>query len=200
MVLLNKVLSWQVTGNRLTRDDSLPQVVFSSGWRRAITGVTDVNAANTPRGRYSLDYVLPIRGIVDPRTWWVPKIGCHCPLTFQYTGRCIVIDDTTGIYTRVSGTAPHCIFNIEWRAGYIASDARANFAVRLYESQPKFEIIYSTIHQRGYGAPVGVQQGMGTRFTQYSCNTQSLQPGLRLTFDQGSGPGGTAPALPRLPS
>jgi|GEM_PF-2345586 len=96
------------------------------------------------------------------------------------------INDNLGIYTSISGTAPNRIFNIEWRARYIANDAAANFQARLYEGEPKLEIIYGNVTRRGFSATVGVQKGGDpTRFTQYACNTfGSIQPGTRLTFDR----------------
>jgi peptidyl-Asp metalloendopeptidase len=96
------------------------------------------------------------------------------------------IKDLMGIYTSVTGTAPNRVFNIEWRAGYVGADNRLNFQVRLFEGQPKFEIIYGPQNPRGHSATVGVQEWTGTRYTQYSCNTQTIQPGTKLTFDRRS--------------
>jgi hypothetical protein len=95
-----------------------------------------------------------------------------------------LINDNMGIYTSVTGTAPNRVFNIEWRAGQLANDTTFNFEVRLYEGQPKFEVIYGLVHQRGHSATIGVQEGTGTRFTQHSCNTQSINQGTMLTFDR----------------
>jgi len=94
------------------------------------------------------------------------------------------INDTMGIFTSVSGAAPNRIFNIEWRSGYVANDVRSRFQVRLYEGEPKFDVIYANT-RRGFSATVGVQKGTGERFTQYVCNTNNGVPnGTRLTFDQ----------------
>jgi hypothetical protein len=57
------------------------------------------------------------------------------------------INDTMGIFTSVSGTAPNRIFNIEWRAGHVANDVRSRFEVRLYEGEPKFDLIYEQTRQ-----------------------------------------------------
>jgi len=94
------------------------------------------------------------------------------------------VNDTMGIFTSVSGTAPNRVFTIEWRAGYVANDVRSRFQVKLYEVQPRFEFIYGATRQ-GFSATVGVQKGGDpTRFTQYSCNTQGTIPqGLRIVFD-----------------
>ena len=92
-----------------------------------------------------------------------------------------------GIYTSASGSAPSRIFNIEWRAVYHnATSQAANFEVRLYEGQDKFEIVYGTIAQAGSSATIGVQRGTGPQITQFSCNAGSLTPGLKITFTQTS--------------
>jgi len=94
------------------------------------------------------------------------------------------INDTMGIYTSTTGTAPNRIFNIEWRTGYVANDVRSRFEVRLYEGEPKFEVIYGQT-RGGFSATIGVQKGTGERFTQYSCNTSgTVSIGTKLTFDQ----------------
>lgn len=92
----------------------------------------------------------------------------------------------TGIFVSVSGVMPNRIFNIEWRTNYVnyLADNRANFEVRLYESGNRFDIIYGTVDQSGAGATIGVQKGNGIQYTQYSCNLDSLQSGLELTFRQ----------------
>jgi hypothetical protein len=94
------------------------------------------------------------------------------------------INDTMGIFTSTTGTAPNRIFNIEWRSGYIANDVCSRFEVRLYEGEPKFEVIYATT-RRGFSATVGVQKGTGERFTQYACNINNSVPdSTKITFDQ----------------
>jgi hypothetical protein len=95
------------------------------------------------------------------------------------------INDVMGIYTSVQGTVPNRIFTIEWRAGFVANDSTANFEARLYEGQPKFELIYGPTRGGGFSTTVGVQKGTGERFTQYSCNTQNVVPnGRKLVFDR----------------
>src|SRR5215472_18271585 len=49
-----------------------------------------------------------------------------------------------GVFTSVSGSAPQRIFNIEWRTQYCcnAGPPINDFEVRLYERQPRFDIIY----------------------------------------------------------
>ena len=98
------------------------------------------------------------------------------------------INDTMGYYTAVVGTAPNRTFVIRYHGGRIAADSRVNFEVLLYEEQPRFDIIYGTVHERGYNATIGVQEGTGSLYTQFSCNTQSIQQGYRLRFDRSTCP------------
>ena len=86
-----------------------------------------------------------------------------------------------GIFTSVSGTAPNRIFNIEWRTEYYDGGGTANYEVRLYEGQAKFDIIYGAMAEAGSGATVGVQGPSGL-YTEYECDSGGLTTGLMLTF------------------
>jgi hypothetical protein len=74
-----------------------------------------------------------------------------------------------GIFTSVSGTAPNRIFNIEWRTTYFSGGGTANYELRLYEGQSRFDIVYGAITQGSTTATSGVQRDT-TLFTQYFCN------------------------------
>jgi Fibronectin type III domain len=75
-----------------------------------------------------------------------------------------------GIFTSVSGTAPNRIFNIEWRTVYFAVPTlQANFELRLYEGQTRFDVIYGTMANGNTSATAGVQKN-DTAFDQYFCN------------------------------
>jgi hypothetical protein len=77
---------------------------------------------------------------------------------------------TCGIYTSVSGTAPNRIFNIEWRAVYFASPTlMANYELRFYEGQTRFDVVYGTVASGTTSATAGVQRD-DINFTQYFCN------------------------------
>jgi len=77
---------------------------------------------------------------------------------------------TCGIYTSVTGSAPNRIFNIEWRAVYFNNTAQhANFELRVYEGQTRFDLIYCMVDQGNTSATAGVQKN-DTIFTQYFCN------------------------------
>ncbi|HEY4273802.1 MAG TPA: hypothetical protein VGM65_17525 [Candidatus Udaeobacter sp.] len=77
---------------------------------------------------------------------------------------------TCGVYTSVSGTAPNRVFNIEWRAVYFASPTdMANFELRVYEGQSRFDVIYGTVASGNTSATAGVQRE-DTCFTEDFCN------------------------------
>lgn len=88
-----------------------------------------------------------------------------------------------GIFTSISGSAPNRIFNIEWRATLFTGGGAAKFQIRLYEGLRKLDIIYGdTVTNTGVGATAGIQQGTGASFSQFSCNSAVLTPGLMLTY------------------
>ena len=74
-----------------------------------------------------------------------------------------------GIFTSISGTAPNRIFNIEHRSQYFPGSGSANFEVRLYEGQTRFDVIYGTLTNGNTSATAGVQKS-DTVFDQYFCN------------------------------
>jgi len=82
---------------------------------------------------------------------------------------------TCGIYTSVSGSAPNRIFNIEWRTVYWDPPnnvARANFELRLYEGQTRFDVIYGEMaYGNNYsgGSTAGTQKDDNC-FSQYFCS------------------------------
>ena len=66
-----------------------------------------------------------------------------------------------------------------------ANTTRANFELRLYEGQNRFDLVYGEVAQTGSSATVGVQQGTGAQFTQYECNTAgTVNSGLQLVFTE----------------
>ena len=75
-----------------------------------------------------------------------------------------------GIFTSISGTAPNRIFNIEWRTVYFATPTTtANYELRLYEGQSRFDVVYGTVANGNTSATAGVQKN-DTDFDQYFCN------------------------------
>jgi hypothetical protein len=77
---------------------------------------------------------------------------------------------TCGIFTSVTGSAPNRIFNVEWRTVYYAdTTTTANYELRLYEGQSRFDVIYGTVASGNTSATAGVQQ-TDSAFDQYFCN------------------------------
>jgi hypothetical protein len=104
---------------------------------------------------------------------------------FPYWDDLYTVNGGYGIFTSISGTAPNRIFNIEWRDQYFPGTGTANFEVRLYEGQRRFDIIYGQADDQGGSATVGVERNNGdSNFTQFECNTGGLTNGLMLTFTQ----------------
>jgi hypothetical protein len=76
---------------------------------------------------------------------------------------------TCGVFTSVSGTAPNRIFNIEWRTVYFADPTTtANYELRLYEGQNRFDVVWGAVASGNTSATAGVQRD--TFLTQYFCN------------------------------
>lgn len=76
---------------------------------------------------------------------------------------------TCGIFTSVTGTAPNRIFNIEWRTVYFRDpNSTANYELRVYEGQTRFDVIYGNVTLGNVDATAGVQQN-DTAFDQYFC-------------------------------
>ena len=74
-----------------------------------------------------------------------------------------------GVFTSVSGTAPNRIFNIEWRTVYFAAPTTtANYELRLYEGQNRFDVVYGAVANGNASATGGVQDA--SNFTEYFCN------------------------------
>src|ERR1051326_5118325 len=103
-----------------------------------------------------------------------------------------------GIFTSVSGTAPNRVFNIEFRTVYFADTTQsANYELRLYEGQNRFDVIYGAVGMGNTSATAGVQKN-DTTFTQYFCNgTGGAATGGQSYTLQGCGtPTPTATATP----
>src|SRR6185369_4215790 len=88
---------------------------------------------------------------------------------YPYWDDLYLVNSGFGIFTSISGSAPNRIFNIEWRAQYFPGSGSANFELRLYEGQTRFDIIYGTLTNGNTSATAGVQKN-DTTFTQYFCN------------------------------
>ena len=96
--------------------------------------------------------------------------AAHNYTIFPYWDDLYLVNSGFGIFTSVSGTAPNRIFNIEWRAQYFPGSGSANFELRLYEGQSRFDVIYGTVDTGNTSATGGVQKDVAPNFTQYFCN------------------------------
>src|SRR6188508_787892 len=94
----------------------------------------------------------------------------HNYTIFPYWDDLYLVNSGFGIFTSVSGTAPNRIFNIEWRAQYFPGSGTANFELRLYEGQSRFDIMYGTATNGSTSSTAGVQRDTAPNFTQYFCN------------------------------
>ena len=95
--------------------------------------------------------------------------AAHNYTIFPYWDDLYLVNSASGIFTSVSGTAPNRIFNIEWRAQYFPGSGSANFELRLYEGQSRFDVIYGTVDSGNTSATAGVQKNTA-QLTQYFCN------------------------------
>ena len=98
----------------------------------------------------------------------LPDPNSRTYMVYPYWDDLYTLNSGFGIFTSVSGTAPNRIFNIEWRAQYYPGTGTADFEVRLYEGQPRFDVIYGTLTNGNSSATAGVQRV--TDFDQYFCN------------------------------
>src|SRR5437867_11714059 len=99
---------------------------------------------------------------------YLPWTG-HDYTIFPYWDDLYTVNSGFGIFTSISGTAPNRIFNIEWRAQYFPGSGNANFELRLYEGQTRFDVIYGTVSNGNTSATAGVQRDDNC-FAQYFCN------------------------------
>ena len=93
----------------------------------------------------------------------------HTYVILPYWDDLYNVNSSFGIFTSISGTAPNRIFNIEHRSQYFPGSGGANFEVRLYEGQSRFDVIYGTVTNGNTSATAGVQKD-STTFDQYFCN------------------------------
>lgn len=86
-----------------------------------------------------------------------------------------------GIFTSLSGVGPNQIFNIEWRNTYFGRSGSADWEIRLYEGQQKFDLLFASTADSALSETIGVQQDLGD-FTQFSSNTASVSNGEMISF------------------
>ncbi|MEV6149762.1 S8 family serine peptidase [Nonomuraea sp. NPDC052129] len=98
----------------------------------------------------------------------------------------LVVDADSGVYTGVTGTAPHRQFVVEWRNAkfYSAADQRISFAALLGEDGTmsyRYKDIESE-RDKGTSATVGIENATGTDALQYANEEPALSNGQGLTF------------------
>lgn len=122
------------------------------------------------------------------------------PVLFPYWDDLDMRPTTTtggGIFSEVTGIPGSRTWKLEWRArNYLAgqpeNSPNVQFAVYFQEGSSDLEYVYALtgggINASGASATVGLQGDIsGARFTQYSFNSASLSPGLRLSAARPAG-------------
>ncbi len=159
-------------------DDCVTSIALPFSYGFYGTQFTSANVSSNGNIQFSSNYNYGDTGCLPSSNLSNGILAYWDDLRTDQLGSCA----SCGIFTSVSGTAPNQIFNIEWRTIYFNNNGQhANFEVRLYEGQYRFDVIYGQVDQSGAGATVGVQ-GDSARFTQYSCGTSSLSNGLKLNY------------------
>src|SRR5262249_19578783 len=112
---------------------------------------------------------------------------------------------TCGVFSTTLGTAPNRQFILEWRAiHYGTTQAPNDFEVIFTEGSSTITVVYGATTDLGANEVVGVQQSADTRWTESSCQTPSLTPGLRVDYVRGAcptptpGPSATATSTPAV--
>ncbi|MBW5248309.1 S8 family serine peptidase [Streptomyces sp. P01-B04] len=101
----------------------------------------------------------------------------------------LAMDDSSGIYTAVRGTAPHREYVVEWRDMLIARDPseRIGFAAVIGEDGT-YTFHYKGIDpsakgfEQATGATIGAENHDGTDALQYSFNQLSVRDGMAIRF------------------
>ncbi|MEU6723834.1 S8 family serine peptidase [Nonomuraea wenchangensis] len=98
----------------------------------------------------------------------------------------LIVDAQAGVYTAVTGTAPHRAFVVEWRnvAFYNATTQRISFAALLGEDG-SISFRYKDLDSeraRGTSATVGIENATGTDAMRYSYEEAALASGQGVTF------------------
>ena len=88
-----------------------------------------------------------------------------------------------GIFTTVTGLAPHRRFVVEWRTAKHGTLAeKSDFEAILYEDSPTLTAIYGDTVAKGAEQVSDVQHGQGPPSTQFSCGTATLTNGTRVDY------------------
>jgi hypothetical protein len=94
-----------------------------------------------------------------------------------------------GIFTRLSGTAPHRTFLVSWQGEELDTHRPVLAQVGFHEGSQAITLHYGT--DGGASATVGIQSQNGVSSDQWSCNTGSdisVTTGLRIDLAHHDGP------------
>ncbi|MFG2925278.1 S8 family serine peptidase [Streptomyces sp. NPDC048305] len=99
------------------------------------------------------------------------------------------MDDASGIFTGVKGTAPHRSYVVEWRDMILVKDgaSRVGFSAEISEDGT-YAFHYKGIdaggkgYEQGSGATIGAENHDGTQGFEYSANDVSVRDGMTLRF------------------
>jgi hypothetical protein len=142
-------------------DDEVTTIALPFPYTLYDQSFTSVNLSSNGNAQFTNTDTIPANSCL-PTTPFIFNI-------YPYWTDLYLVNSGFGIFTSISGTAPNRIFNIEWRAQYYPGSGSANFELRLYEGQNRFDVIYGTVTNGNTFATAGVQRDI-TNFTQYFCN------------------------------
>ena len=128
----------------------------------------------------------------------LPNPSLNNPL-LPYWDSISMLSAGQGIYTDTFGSAPFRTYRVLWTGTIVSTGQPVTFAINFFEdsaSTRHFEFQYGN-GATGTGATIGVQQGTGTRFTQWACNTPggNTCSGCYIRFNY-QGPLEEVPLLP----
>jgi plastocyanin len=99
-----------------------------------------------------------------------------------YQGDLRTDESGDGIYTAVTGSAPHRQFVIEWRTTYFQRAGTANFEIILPEDSETLSVIYGQTVDNGSLETSAIHSSDNGPFTQFSCGAATLVNGLRVNY------------------
>ncbi len=106
----------------------------------------------------------------------------------------LILDGTSGVFTRTAGTAPNRSFLVEWRNAAIfgATTQRMDIEAELYENGHVVlryrNLDAGSAQELGGSATVGIENAAGTVALQYSLNTAALSDTQSIRFRPPGGP------------
>jgi hypothetical protein len=137
-------------GYRQSRDDTVTTIALPFSYALYDQTFTSINLSSNGNAQF-VTTDTTFSNVCLP---WLT----HNYTIFPYWDDLYLVNAGFGIFTSVSGTAPNRIFNIEWRAQYFPGTTGANFELRLYEGQTRFDVLYGTVTNGNTSATAGVQK------------------------------------------